>query len=248
LISKAVVDWISQRKTGCILYSSPSRVVRDASLKAMAQIAVCPLARNQGLSCDCADCFNIKADTHPHVVSVTEETFDERMKILYSLPTPVIQLSELHKVSPARQTKLLIWLESFLKDRFVLMTCESEFSILPTIRSRSVIFTEIPRYTMSEDDFFKTKVFVQSLFSGREKFESVSTPDDAKKMARNVHRLLVEEIQGRMTRPPKKTLPGSDIELTTLLKVLERFLVDPATHNLRLLLSGFMMFILQGAH
>jgi hypothetical protein len=57
--------------------------------------------------------------------------------------------------------------------------------------------------------------------------------------------MIVGEIESRMMKPPKRKLPGSDAELSTLMKVLERFLADPATHNLRLLLSGFSMIPIQ---
>lgn len=239
----SVIDWISKRKTGSILYASPSRAVRDAALKAMAQIAVC--SKRTGLDCDCADCFNAKAATHPHVSIVTEETFDEKMKVLYSYPTPVVQISELHRISYNRQTRLLIWLESIDKDRLIMSTCDSEFSILPTIRSRSVVFTEIPLYRLSEEENFKVRTFLQNLWSGRERFESITTPDDARQMAYHIRQVVINELEDRMRRPAKKNLSGSDVELQTLIKVIARFTSDPPTHNLRLLLNGFSMMVLQ---
>jgi replication-associated recombination protein RarA len=176
---------------------------------------------------------------------VTGDTFDEKMKVLYSYPTPIIQIREVHSISMNRQTKLLIWLESIGRQRIVLLSTDSEDHLLPTIRSRSVVFTEIPKYALKEEDEFKAVLFMQGLFSGKEKFESITTPDDAKKVAYHLRQLIVTDIQGRMARPAKKKLPGSDVELQTLMKVLERFLSDPATHNLKTLLMGFSMLPLQ---
>jgi hypothetical protein len=245
MIGQNVVDWISQRKSGVILYTSPSRAVRENSLKAMAQIAVCLRQPSVGLGCDCADCFNIKANSHPHVSVISDDTFDERMRVLYSYPTPLVQFQEAHRISLNRQTKLLIWLEAIGRQRFVMLTAETEHSVLPTIRSRSIIFTEIPRYRLSEEDEYKTRTFLQGLFSGREKFESISTPDDARQVAYHIRQLIVQEMECRMSKTPKRRLPGNDVELVTLMKVIERFLSDPAVHNLRLLLTGFSMIPLQ---
>lgn len=244
-MNPAASEWIQQRKTGCILYTSPSKSVRDASLKAMAQFAVCPEVATRGITCDCATCFNIKQGTHPHVSVVKEEEFDEKMRTLYSLPTPIVQLPDAHRLTIPRQTKMLIWLESIGRSRFVMLTSDSEFSVLPTIRSRSVIFTEILKYRLSEEEEFKVTVFLSALFAGKEKFDSISTPDDAKLFAYQLRQAVVQEIQNRLSKPSKKKLIGSDLELATLMKVLERFLSDPMTHNLKLLLTGFSMLPLQ---
>jgi hypothetical protein len=176
---------------------------------------------------------------------ITEESFDERMRIIYSYPTPVVQLQEAHRLSLFKQSKLLIWLESIGKDRLVMLSVDSEDSVLPTIRSRSVIFTKIPKYRLSQDEEFKTQIFLQNLFQGKERFESITTPDDARQTAYHLRQMIVGEIEARMMKPPKRRLPGSDSDLSTLMKVLERFLADPATHNLRLLLAGFSMIPIQ---
>jgi hypothetical protein len=245
VIDRDAIEWVSTRKSGSILYTSPSRGVRESSLRTLAQAAICPHYPAVGAGCDCASCFNIKAGTHPHVSIITEETFDDKMRVLHSYPTPVVQITEAHRLTVLRQTKLLIWLESIGKNRIVVLTANSEFNVLPTIRSRSVVFTEIPRYRLSEEEEFKAKIFLQNLFAGKERFESITTEDDARQMAYHLRQMVVSEIEGRMLKPPKKKLPGSDLELATLMKVLERYLHSPALHNLRLLLAGFSMLPLQ---
>lgn len=242
MIPEETINWIQSRKTGCILYTSPASFVRESSLKLMARVALC---ESFNPVCDCQHCHTVKEGTHPHTSLVTDETFDEKMRVLYSYPTPIVLIAEAQRLSISRQTKLLIWLESIGKARFVFLSSDSEYTVLPTIRSRSVVYTEIPRFRLSEEEDYRTRIFIQSIFSGKERFESIATPEDSKKMAYNMRHHIIREMEARLMKPPKKMIAGSDLELTTLMKVLELFLADPSVHNLRLLLMGFMMNPLQ---
>lgn len=235
--------WIRERKTGCLLYTSPSSKIRESSLKQLAKLALC----NAGASpqCSCADCSSIDAGNHPSTSEITPQTFEERMSVLYSFPIPVIQIAEVHRLRLGLQTRLLIWLESFSRDRLVFLSADTEFSVLPTIRSRSIVFTEIPKQQLSDEERFKAQIFLQSLTAGKTKLEEAQTPEDQFNTARILRIFLVQELQGRMQLPPKRTIPVSDPDVVLALKVLERFFKDPQTHNLRLLMNGFMAHVVQ---
>lgn len=234
--------WVREQRRGCVLYTSPSLPVRIGALQQLAKAAVCKTGQ---LACECADCTSVAMNSHPEVVLVGRENFVDRMNVLYSYPTPVIQFMDIHSVSMNLQTKLLIWLEMFSKDRLVLMTADTEFSVLPTIRSRAVVFTEIPIHHLSEDDRFKAQTFLQSLISGKMRQDEITQPDDAKKIANLLRLYLLQEIQSRMSTPPRKSLGCSDQDVTLLMKVLDRYFSNPDTHNLKLLLSGFTAHVIQ---
>lgn len=242
MISRQVIDWVTARKTGVILYSSPSQSARENALKAMAQTSLC--SQRAGFGCDCSDCFNIKEGNHPHVARVTDETFEQQMGILYSMPTPLVQIAEMHRIPFSKQTKLLIWLETVGKNRFVALTTNTEYGVLPTIRSRSVLFTEIPKYELSPEDTQRAITFLQGLYSGKERFDAITVPDEARKIALDLRSILVQELLQRALRPTKKALPGSDNDLTVLVKILDRYLSDPSVHNLRLMFAAYTMLIL----
>jgi hypothetical protein len=235
-------NWVREQKRGCVLYTSPSLPVRIGALQQLAKAAVCKTGQQP---CECADCTSVALNSHPEVVLVGRENFVERMNVLYSYPTPVIQFMDIHTVSMNLQTKMLIWLEMFSKDRLVIMTADTEFSVLPTIRSRSVVFTEIPNYHLSEEDKFKAQIFLQALISGKMKHEEITQPDDAKRLASLLRLYLLQEMQARMSTPPRRSLGCSDQDVTILMKVLDRYFQNTETHNLRLLLSGFTAHIIQ---
>lgn len=235
--------WIRQRKTGCVLYTSPSPKTREGSITSLAKYAVCSWTAEP--SCDCADCSSVIVGNHPSVIRVTPDNFDEVMAAIYSLPAPVVLFPEAHRVSKNRQSRLLIWLEAFGRDRLVVMTADTEYSLLPTIRSRSVVFTEIPKPYLSEEDKFKGQAFLQTLWSGKAKFEDIMSTEDSRAMARILQMLLITEMENRYRVPARKMIAGSDQELMTLLKVLERYFQDSSAHSLRLLMSGFSMHVLQ---
>lgn len=242
MISQSVVDWITSRQTGVILYTSPSKSARENSLKAMAQVSLCET--KAGFGCECSHCYNIREGIHPHIAKVTDATFDQQMATLYSLPTPIVQIEEIQSIGFAKQTKLLIWLESIGKNRLVMITTNAEYGVLPTIRSRSVVFTEIPRYTLSPEESQRAVMFLQSIYSGKERFESIQNPDEAKKLAMDLRTVVVIELLSRVLKPTKKALPGSEHDLTMLVKILDRYLSDSAVHNLRLMLTAFSTHIL----
>lgn len=233
-MDQMISDWVAKERTGCILFLSPSKELRLERLYTLAGLALC---KNGGCG-ECNDCQAVAEKTHPSLVQVDLGTFERRMNILYSVSTPVVLFVDVQAFPFNKQTQMLIWLETKARQRLVLMSAESEHRLLPTIRSRSMSFREIPKEVLSEEDSHRVRSFLQTLWSGRVSLENLIDPIDNAKLARQMQLVVVSEVEGRLARKPKM-LPGSPADLYLLLKLLDRYLQDPAVHNFQLLLSSF---------
>lgn len=234
---------IRARKSGPILYISPSPTYIKLSLERMLRAAVCKLTAAD--ACSCPDCFTvIKSGRHPTAQIVEQSNFAEQMSSAFAYPLPVMAFSNLHEVPYNQQMQLLIWLETYSATHVVLMTATSEQLLLPTIRSRSMIFREIPKESLTEEERTQTFYQIKAIL------ECKARPDDwpveeLPAIARRMQLLLVEDLERRLLPSVARQFTANSDALTTLVRLVSKYLENPLTHNLPLLLRSYSTIALQ---
>lgn len=176
--------------------------------------------------------------SHPEAQKIEHSNFGEAMHLAYSYPLPVVCFPLLHEVPFHQQMQLLTWLEMYSGKHRILMTTLNEQALLPTIRSRSLIFRDIPKEQLSEEDRQASYYQIKALFEGKARPDEW-VPEDHEIIARRLFSLLVEENQNRLQTPPRRAFQVGQPELATLTKLLSRYLENPRIHNLPLLLRSF---------
>jgi len=234
------LTWIKANGVGCIIYLSPNSMVRSDSLELLTRAKIC----TTGLpDCDCAACYSLANKSHPDVVDVRKDDFDTQMDVLHSYPTPIIRFPNIDWLSTNKQTRLLIWLETQGGRHLILMTAASVEKLLPTIRSRSLIFKELPREEFDENLVYRTRVFLQALWIGAARIEDMTDEDLAKSTTPVALNIIVKELEGRLSNRPK-TMKGTNDELTALLRIFVRYDRYPAS-NLPFNLTAFSLLVNQ---
>lgn len=243
---ESICDYLRLLRRGTFIFGSSDSNRRGLTLAALTKAAVCTSIRTEwDPNCSCPGCSTISSSfTHPEVQTIASEHFDLQMALAYSYPSKVVCFPEVHLLSKDRQMQLLIWLEIYSNTHCILMTTSSVNSMLPTIISRSFVYTEVPTTSIDPEIRERASALLMKLFLGDLRIQDVLTPEEGTLLARALQVLMVEELENRMRKGSRGAYTCSNQELQTLLKIVGRYLENPKTHNLPLLLRSFQMLAL----